>query len=88
MLKIYFKKNYVSKDLLRTSKLKSKHFKTNIGTTLILPLFLWKIIEIYNGKKYVPINISEKKVGFLLKDFIFQQKNKSFLPEFNIKIYN
>lgn len=86
MIKIYFKKNYISKDVLRVSKLHSKHFKTNNSATLILPLFLWKIIEIYNGKKYMPININEKKIGFSLKHFIFKQKNKSFFPEFNIKI--
>ena len=44
MIKIFFKKMYVSKDLLRMSKLNSKHFKTQNNSTLILPLFLWKII--------------------------------------------
>lgn len=88
MIKIYFKKNYVSKDVLRTSKLYSKHFKTNNNMTLILPLFLWKIIEVYNGKNYIPININEKKIGFMLKKFIFKKKSKSIFPEFHIKINN
>ena len=61
MVKLYYKNIYLSKDMLRLSKLHSKHFKTNNNSTLILPLFLWKIIEIYNGKKYIPININKKK---------------------------
>jgi len=88
MVKLYYKNIYLSKDMLRLSKLHSKHFKTNNNSTLILPLFLWKIIEIYNGKKYIPININKKKIGFILKDFIFQKKNKSSFSEFNIKINN
>lgn len=88
MIKIYFKKLYVSRDVLRVSKLHSKHFKTNNSSTLILPLFLWKIIELYNGRKYIPININKKKIGFILKNFMFQKKNKIFYPEFNIKINN
>lgn len=88
MVKIYFKKLYVSKDILRLSKLYSKHFKTNNNLSLIFPLFLWKIIEVYNGKKYIPININKKKIGFMLKHFLFQKKDKSFYSEFNIKITN
>ena len=88
MIKIYFKKIYVSKDILRYSKLYSKHFKTNNNSSLILPLFLWKIIEVYNGKKYIPININKKKIGFILKYFLFKKKDKFFYSEFNIKINN
>lgn len=88
MIKICFKKNYISKDILRVSKLYSKHFKTNNNKTLILPLFLWKIIEVYNGKDYIPISINEKKIGFILKNFIFKQKNKSNFSEFYIKLNN
>lgn len=86
MIKLYYNNIYISKDILRLSKLYSKHFKTTNSSTLILPLLLWKIIEIYNGKKYIPININKKKIGFILKNFIFQKKNKSFSLEFNIKI--
>ncbi len=86
MIKVYFKKLYLSKELLRISKLPSKHFKTNNSSTLILPLFLWKIIEIYNGKKYIPLAINKKKIGFTLRNFIFKKKKKVCYPEFNIKI--
>ena len=88
MIKVYFKKIYLSKDVLRVSKLNSKHFKTKDSSTLILPLFLWKIIEIYNGKKYIPININKRKIGFILKNFIFEKRHKSYKSEFNIKINN
>lgn len=40
MIKIYYKKLFISKDILRLNKLYSKHFKTNNNSTLILPLFL------------------------------------------------
>lgn len=88
MIKIYFKKNYISKDILRISKLSNRHIITHNNMTLILPLFLWKIIEVYNGKNYIPININEKKIGFILKNFIFKKKNKSISSEFYIKINN
>lgn len=88
MIKLYYKNIYIAKDILRLSKLSSKHFKTNNSSTLILPIFLWKIIEIYNGRKYIPININKKKIGFILKNFLFQKKNKFFYTEFNIKINN
>lgn len=88
MIKIYYNKLFISKDILRLNKLYSKHFKTNNNSTLILPLFLWKIIEIYNGKRYIPININKKKIGFILKNFIYKKKNKSYFLEFNIKINN
>nr|ANJ44331.1 ribosomal protein S19 [Cyclospora cayetanensis]ANN13265.1 ribosomal protein S19 [Cyclospora cayetanensis]ANN13294.1 ribosomal protein S19 [Cyclospora cayetanensis]ANN13323.1 ribosomal protein S19 [Cyclospora cayetanensis]ANN13352.1 ribosomal protein S19 [Cyclospora cayetanensis] len=86
MIKIYYKRIYISKDVLRISKLNSKHFKTNYNLTIIIPLFLWKIIEVYNGKKYIPININKKKIGFRLKKFIFKKKNKFSYSEFNIKL--
>lgn len=88
MIKLYYKYIFISKDILRLSKLYNKHFKTNCNSTLILPFFLWKIIEVYNGKKYIPININKKKIGYILKNFIFQKKNKYFFSEFNIKINN
>lgn len=88
MVKVYVKKVYLSKDLLRFSKIHSKHFRTNNNHTLILPFFLWRLIEIYNGKKYIPISINKKKVGFTLNKFIFQDKKKSVTTEFNIKINN
>ena len=86
MIKLYLKKKYASKDILRKSKSYSKHFRTNKSSSLILPFFLWKIIEVHNGKKYIPININKQKVGFILKAFIFKNKVKTVYSEFNVKI--
>lgn len=86
MIKIYLKKKYISKDILRTSKIYSKHFSTRKNSSLILPFFLWKIIEVYNGKRYIPVNINKQKVGFILKNFIFKNKIGLINSEFNIKI--
>lgn len=86
MIKIYLKRKHISKDILRTSKIYSKHFRTRKNSSLILPFFLWKIIEVYNGKKYVPININKYKVGFMLKNFVFKNKSGVINQEFNIKI--
>ncbi len=88
MIKVYFKKLYLSKDLLRFAKVSSKHFRTNNQHGVIFPLFLWKIIETYNGKKYIPISINKKKVGFTLSKFVFQDKQKVLSTESNIKINN
>lgn len=86
MIKVYFKKIYLSKDLLRNSKLYSKHFRTTNNSNLILPLYLWKTIEIYNGKQYIPISVNKKKIGFILKNFIFSRKNNFYTSDFTIKI--
>lgn len=88
MVKVYLNNIYISKDILRNSKLYSKHFRTTSSSTLILPFFLWKIIEVYNGKKYIPITINKRKVGFLFKNFLLKKKIKLLESEYTLKINN
>ena len=40
MIKLYYNYIFISKDVLRLSKLYNKHFKTNCNSTLFLPFFL------------------------------------------------
>ena len=88
MVKVYLNNIYLSKDILRTSKIYSKHFRTTNSSTLILPFFLWRIIEVYNGKRYIPITINKRKVGFLLKNFLLKKKSTLLESEYTLKINN
>ena len=39
-------------------------------SSVIFPLFVGKILSIYNGKKFVNVQISEEMVGFKLGEFV------------------
>ena len=54
-----------------------KSFDSNISSPIktwsrkstIIPLFVGKIFEVYNGKKFIPVSISEDMVGRKLGEF-------------------
>jgi small subunit ribosomal protein S19 len=42
--------------------------------SVIFPLFVGKVFSIYNGKKFVNIQISEDMVGFKVGEFVLTRK--------------
>lgn len=48
----------------------SKKIKTTSRNTFILPFLIGKIIQIHNGKFFIPINIREEMVGHKLGEFV------------------
>lgn len=42
--------------------------------SVIFPLFVGKILSIYNGKKFINVQISEEMVGFKLGEFVPTRK--------------
>lgn len=43
--------------------------KTYSRRSTVLPQFVGKIIAVYNGKKFIPVDISERMVGHKLGEF-------------------
>ena len=76
MVHVLLKKIYISNEVLRINKFISKNFITNINTILISPVLLWKHILVYNGKKYIPLNITKEKIGYKFFELV-QTKNNS-----------
>lgn len=61
---------------------KLKNIKTKSRTSTIVPSMLGKIIHVYSGRYYIPLEINEDMVGFKLGSFIFTRlphihKNKN-----------
>jgi small subunit ribosomal protein S19 len=48
---------------------KNKPIKTNSRRSTILPHFVGMTFNVYNGKKYIAVNIDEDKVGHKLGEF-------------------
>ena len=42
--------------------------------SVIFPLFVGKVLSIYNGKKFVNVQISEEMVGFKVGEFVATRK--------------
>lgn len=52
---------------------KSYYFTHN-KSSYILPVFLHKLIYVYNGKKYILLNITKGMIGHKSGDFIYTKK--------------
>ena len=75
MVHILLKKIYISNEILRINKFISKNFTTNINKVLISPVLLWKNILVYNGRKYIPLNITKEKIGYKFFELVLTKKN-------------
>lgn len=47
-----------------------KKIKTTSRSTVILPFLIGKTVQVYNGKFFIPITISEEMVGYKLGEFV------------------
>lgn len=70
---------YINLSLLK--ELKNKKIKTYSRNSTILPQFIGYKIKVYNGKKFIPLTITEEMVGhkygeFVLTKQLFKYKKK------------
>lgn len=62
---------YLLNKILLLNKLKKKEIiKTWSRSSTILPIMIGHTISIYNGKKHIPLYISEELIGYKLGEFI------------------
>lgn len=47
-----------------------KHLKTTSRSSIILPCFIGKIIEIHNGVAFIPLLIREEMIGYKIGEFV------------------
>nr|QJD07210.1 ribosomal protein S19 [Apicomplexa sp. corallicolid ex Leiopathes glaberrima] len=78
MPRALWKGPFISNDLIRKLDYSNKILRTRNRSTVIIPSFLGKIIEVYNGKTYFPVLITEDKLGYKLGSFIFTRNYKKF----------
>jgi small subunit ribosomal protein S19 len=62
-----FKSIYLSYNSEKPVKIWSRN-------SVIFPLFIGKVLSIYNGKKFVNVKISEEMVGFKVGEFVPTRK--------------
>lgn len=62
------------KKLLEKIKLNDTNIKTHARDMVIIPEMLNKQINVYNGKEYVPVIITEEMLGHYLGEFTLTRK--------------
>lgn len=62
-----FKNIYLSRNSEKPIKVWSRN-------SVIFPLFVGKVFSVYNGNKFVNIEISEEMIGFKLGEFVSTRK--------------
>lgn len=82
MIRSLFKGPYVCHNLLnKIDKLNLINKKTTLKTwsrsSMVLPIMIGHIISVYNGKKHIPIYISDSMVGYKLGEFVSTRKFKT-----------
>ena len=60
---------YISYNILKKIKAEKKMFKVWDRSSTIINSMLNNIFGVYNGKKFVPVYISEKLLGYKLGNF-------------------
>lgn len=80
MARSKWKGPYVNEKLLESIKnyKNNKPVFTNSRTSTIIPIFINKTINVYNGKLYQKLKIIESMVGYKLGEFVPTRKNFSF----------
>ena len=59
-----FVDNYVIKKVRKSKQTKSKvPIKIRSRRSTIVPMFVGYVFQVYNGKKYIPVSVTEEMVG-------------------------
>jgi small subunit ribosomal protein S19 len=61
---------YINESFFQEVLLSKKKIKTTSRSTVILPFLIGKTVQVYNGKFFIPITISEEMVGYKLGEFV------------------
>lgn len=62
------------KKLLEKVKINDKDIKTHARDMVILPIMVGHMIKVYNGKEYIPVQITEEMLGHCLGEFSLTRK--------------
>ena len=69
---------HLIKKIILLNKLKKKEIiKTWSRSSTILPIMIGHTISVYNGKKFIPVYISDSLVGHKLGEFSFTRHFRS-----------
>lgn len=68
-----FSQNQIFKSIYNNRK-SEKPIKIWSRNSVIFPLFVGKVFSIYNGKKFVNLQISEEMIGFKTGEFVPTRK--------------
>jgi small subunit ribosomal protein S19 len=60
---------HLNKGSTKGKKNKNTQIKTYSRTSLIIPRFIGQTIQVYNGKKFIPIKITTEMIGHKLGEF-------------------
>lgn len=61
---------YINESFFQEVLLSKKKIKTTSRSTVILPFLIGKTVQVYNGKFFIPITISEEMIGYKLGEFV------------------
>jgi small subunit ribosomal protein S19 len=65
-----FVEDYLIKKVQKASESNSNlPIKTWSRKSTIIPMFVGRVFEVYNGKKFIPVSVSEDMVGRKLGEF-------------------
>jgi small subunit ribosomal protein S19 len=79
MTRSLWKGPYIQTDLLQTIRYPKNHIlKTMSRNSMVLPAFLGKTIQIYNGKFFLPSLINENMLGCKLGEFSFTRSRNVY----------
>jgi len=69
------------KKLVAKMKIAKKPVKTHCRNMIILPEMVGKLIQVYNGKSFIPVQLTDEMIGHCLGEFVFtRQKVKHSAP--------
>lgn len=69
------------KKLVAKMKIAKKPVKTHCRNMIILPEMVGKLIQVYNGKSFIPVQLTDEMIGHCLGEFVLtRQKVKHSAP--------
>jgi len=70
MSRSIWKGPFINMSLIKKLNSTKSVLKTRARNSMLLPQFIGKSIRIYNGKKFIPILVTEDMVGHKLGEFV------------------
>jgi len=84
MTRALWKGPYISRDLLQSIRYPKNYIpKTMSRNSMVLPAFLGKTIQIYNGKIFLPSSINDSMLGSKLGEFCFTRSRNIYKKKRN-----
>jgi len=63
------------KDIAKNKGNERVRIKTHCRDMVIIPQMLDTLIEVYNGKEFIPVQVTHEKLGHVLGEFALSRKN-------------